>query len=63
MSIRLLTLRETAGVLRAPEDTLRYWRHIGTGPRSAKLGRRIVYREADVLAWVEQQFAANPPER
>jgi len=28
-----------------------------TGPKSARLGRRVVYRERDVLAWIDQQFA------
>ncbi|MFE5292997.1 helix-turn-helix transcriptional regulator [Isoptericola sp. NPDC056618] len=42
-----------------PAATLRYWRHIGAGPRSAKLGRRVVYRRSDVEAWVEAQFDAE----
>ncbi len=38
--------------------TLRYFRHEGTkGPKSAKLGRRVVYRESDVLAWIDKAFA------
>lgn len=54
---RLLTLPEVAELTRTSPDTLRYWRHLGgTGPKSAKLGRRIVYRESDVLAWVDAQF-------
>jgi predicted DNA-binding transcriptional regulator AlpA len=35
--------------------TLRYWRHLGTGPRSFRLARRVVYRLADVRAWIEAQ--------
>jgi hypothetical protein len=30
----LLTIREAAALLRAPVATLRYWRHLGTGPRN-----------------------------
>jgi len=30
----LLTITEAADLLRAPVATLRYWRHLGTGPRS-----------------------------
>ena len=30
----LLTITEAAELLRAPVATLRYWRHLGTGPRS-----------------------------
>ncbi len=55
---RLLTLNETAELTRLPVATLRYFRHCGTGPRSAKLGRRVVYREEDVTAWIDAQFAA-----
>ena len=58
MPDRLLMLEEVAERLRVPEATLRFWRHKGdTGPRSAKIGRRVVYRESDVNAWLEAQFA------
>jgi hypothetical protein len=30
----LLTINEAAEVTRAPVATLRYWRHLGVGPRS-----------------------------
>lgn len=51
--LRIGHVSEWTGV---SENTLRFWRHQGTGPKSAKLGRRIVYREADVLAWIDAQF-------
>ena len=40
----LLTIVEAAELLRAPVATLRYWRHLGTGPRSFRLGGRVLYR-------------------
>jgi predicted DNA-binding transcriptional regulator AlpA len=40
-------------VLRAPVATLRYWRHLGTGPNSFRLGRRVLYRRADLRAWID----------
>ncbi len=52
----LLTLAEAAAMLRRPEATLRYWRATSVGPRSARLQGRIVYREADVIAWIDAQF-------
>ncbi len=55
----LLRVPDVAALTGIPEATLRFWRHQGTGPRSAKLGRRVVYRESDVQAWIDQQFAAN----
>lgn len=51
----LLTIIEAAVLLPAPVATLRYWRHLGTGPRSFRLGRRVVYRRADLLGWMEAQ--------
>ncbi len=51
----LLTITEAAEVLRAPVATLRYWRHLGTGPRSFRLGRRVLYRRDDLHAWVDAQ--------
>src|SRR4051794_12446233 len=51
----LRTITEAAELLRAPVATLRYWRHLGTGPRSFRLGRRVVYRREDLYAWVDTQ--------
>jgi excisionase family DNA binding protein len=49
----LLTIAEAADVLRTPVATLRYWRHQGIGPRSFRLGRRVLYRRDDVHAWID----------
>jgi excisionase family DNA binding protein len=51
----LLTITEAAELLRAPVATLRYWRHLGSGPRSFRLGRRVLYRSADLRSWIEAQ--------
>ena len=53
----LLTITEAADLLRAPVATLRYWRHLGTGPRSFRLDRRVLYRRDDLHAWIEHQRA------
>jgi len=55
----LLTISEVAAIVRAPIATLRYWRHLGTGPRSFRLGRRIVYRAGDLRAWINTQADAT----
>ncbi len=55
---KFLTLEEVAELTRATPATLRYWRHKGTGPRSVKFGRRVVYRETDVMAWIEERYEA-----
>ena len=56
---RLLTLPEVAVILRCPEQTIRYWRGHGHGPRSFKIGRRVCYRESDVQAWINAQMNAS----
>lgn len=54
---KLLTLDEAAELVRTPPATLRFWRHKGTGPKSFKVGRRVMYREADIEAWIDVQYA------
>ena len=49
----LLTIAEAAARLRAPIATLRYWRHLGTGPRSFRVGRRVLYSRDDLDAWID----------
>lgn len=61
MTDRLLTITEVADRTRTPAATVRYWRHLGIGPPSAKLGRRVVYRESDVEQWIAAQFAVGEP--
>jgi predicted DNA-binding transcriptional regulator AlpA len=51
----LLTITEAAAILRTPVATLRYWRHLGTGPRSFRLGRRVLYRADDLHQWIQAQ--------
>ena len=55
----LLTISEVAAIVRAPLATLRYWRHLGTGPRSFRLGRRVVYRLGDLRPWIDAQADAS----
>jgi predicted DNA-binding transcriptional regulator AlpA len=51
--LRIEAVSEMTGI---PVPTLRMWRGKKEGPLSAKLGRRVVYRERDVIAWVNAQF-------
>ena len=48
-----LTTDEVAVLLRTPAETVRFWRHVGKGPKSFKLGRRVLYDRRDVHAFVE----------
>lgn len=52
----LLTIEEAAEALRTPVGTLRYWRHMNKGPKAARIGGRVMYRQADLEAWLEAQF-------
>lgn len=56
---RYLTTAEVASYCRAAPETVRYWRHIGTGPAHFKCGRRVLYDPADVEAWFVEQRAAS----
>lgn len=56
---KLLTLDLAAKRLGVAENTLRHWRQKGTGPRSARIGRRVMYRESDLKAWVDEQFSGG----
>jgi predicted DNA-binding transcriptional regulator AlpA len=51
----LLTMQEVADVVRVPVATLRYWRHLGTGPRSFRIGRSVRYWRTEVFAWLDDQ--------
>jgi DNA-binding transcriptional MerR regulator len=51
----LLTVADVAEMTRLSAGTLRYWRALGEGgPASFKLGRRVMYRRADVEKWLEE---------
>lgn len=54
---RFMTTGEVAEALRTTDDTVRYWRHTGYGPRGFKVGRRVLYDRADVEAWIAEQRA------
>jgi hypothetical protein len=48
-------MAEVAAIVRAPVATLRYWRHLGNGPHSFKVGRGVRYWRSDVMTWLEEQ--------
>ena len=54
-SDRLLQAREAAERLNRPEGTLRYWKSRGEGPPCFTIGKRTMYSEAALEAWIEQQ--------
>lgn len=49
-----LNTEEFATLCRTNESTARYWRHIGYGPTSFRVGRRVLYRRSEVEAWLNR---------
>lgn len=54
-----MTLEEAAMFLRKSPAQMRWMRHAGTGPKSAKVGGRVMFRKSDVMTWVDAQFEAE----
>jgi predicted DNA-binding transcriptional regulator AlpA len=57
----LLTMAEVAVIVRAPVATLRYWRHLGTGPHSFRVGRGVRYWRTEVTTWLQRQSDNDGP--
>lgn len=51
------TTDEVADRYRVPPATVRYWRHLGTGPKGVRYGRRVLYRESELQRWEREQEA------
>lgn len=61
--MKLKSTADIAAEYGFPEATLRYWRHCGEGPKSVRLGKRVFYKEQDVIDWIEAQFKAEEQKR
>ena len=57
MTSDYLTTLEVAELCRTSPETVRYWRHTRFGPPSFRLGRRVLYRRADVQDWLDGLYA------
>jgi predicted DNA-binding transcriptional regulator AlpA len=62
MTTLLLTQREAASFLRFSERTLERLRLTGKGPRYVKTRRRVLYREADLEAWIVSRLTTSTSE-
>jgi len=51
---KYLTTDEVAELLRTPVESVRYWRHVNKGPKSFKVGRRVLYALDDVEAFISE---------
>jgi hypothetical protein len=43
-----LKLPEVAERYRTTDAVVRYWRHIGYGPKAVKVGRRLLYPRSEI---------------
>lgn len=62
MSIKLLYKTDLAEQLGRSVRAIEWMEYSGTGPKSALIAGRRVWRQADVDAWIEAQFAAAAKE-
>jgi hypothetical protein len=58
----LRTQAEAAKALRLSERTLERMRLTGLGPAYVKAGRRVLYRQADLEAWIAAQIRVSTSE-
>lgn len=58
--MELIGVEEVASILGVSASTVRWWKQTGKGPRSAKIGKHVRYRRADVESWIESLFDAGP---
>jgi excisionase family DNA binding protein len=56
----LLLLEEVAALTRQSVSTIRWLRHKGQAPPGFRLGRRVVFRRAEVEQWIAQHEEARP---
>jgi excisionase family DNA binding protein len=57
--MKYLTTEEVAERFRTHASTVRYWRHVGRGPQGMRVGRRVLYAEAEVARWEREQLASQ----
>jgi len=50
---RLMTIDEVADYLRCPIETIKWLRQDGRFAPAIKVGRRLMWRESSLVAWIE----------
>ncbi|NYI78936.1 helix-turn-helix domain-containing protein [Nocardioides panzhihuensis] len=55
----LLTLIEVAEILKVSPNTLRWWRQQHTGPKTFRMGRRVMSTVGDVRRFMRAQRLAG----
>lgn len=57
----LLTLDEVTQILMTSENTVRWWRQMGTGPEFFRIGRRLYTTVGDLRRWIRELRLASRP--
>lgn len=57
--VQYLTTADVAARYRTAPSTVRYWRHIGYGPKGIKVGRRVLYPQHEIDRF-ERELAEQP---
>ena len=50
----LIGTKEVSAMTHLAEGTLRYYRHSNQGPACFTIGRRVLYRRAEVERWISE---------
>jgi predicted DNA-binding transcriptional regulator AlpA len=59
---KMLTETEAAPLVGLAASTLQKMRVFGTGPKFAKLGRAVRYRECDLQTWLQDRVVSSTSE-
>lgn len=62
MPDKLLTIKEAAERIGRSPGALRFQISQGRGPKTGKLGGRVLVRESDLEAWIASAFADDERE-
>ena len=57
----LLTLSEVAEILMTSDNTVRWWRQVGSGPAFFKIGRRLYTTAGELRRFIREQRLASRP--
>jgi DNA-binding transcriptional MerR regulator len=57
MEPEYLLIDEAAKLCRCPVATLYAWRSRNQGPPARRVGRRLLYRRDELVAWIDGQVA------
>jgi len=52
VNVEYMTTAEVAELCRTSAESVRWWRHVGRGPRSFRVGRRVLYETTEVRQWL-----------